>query len=193
MTDTNDRPAGSTIEMDRTTQCFYAGAAAAAKVSDAFETSLAGPYDERKIALWWFYVGSVAVEEYQITTNAEQEPFLLGANTRAPHLPTDNDEADATTLLEVVKQFYPTAIEVRVVTEEWDNGYFWTDTPTVVLPESVTLAWGESGDSDKPDFHSDVAADISHLMADLTHAMGPLGRHSEMTITVADGAIDDNV
>lgn len=73
-----------TIEITGLGKCFYQGVNAGQKVLDALKD--AGPYDERLLALYWFYVGCIAVDECQIKTSAEQDLFLRGVSCRAPNL-----------------------------------------------------------------------------------------------------------
>lgn len=78
-----------TIEMDANTKRFYQGVAAASKVTDA-HAEVDFPDHQTRVAMFWFYVGALAGSEYGCTESEDFDPFLLGANTRAPR----NEEAE---------------------------------------------------------------------------------------------------
>lgn len=78
----------ATIEMDARTKRFYQGAAAATKVVEA-HAEVDFPDHEVRVAMFWFYVGALAGGEYGCTESEDFEPFVLGANTRAPRKETE--------------------------------------------------------------------------------------------------------
>lgn len=78
----------ATIELDTRTQRFYQGVAAASKVAEA-HADIEFPDHEVKVAMFWFYVGALAGGEHGCTESEDFEPFMLGANTRAPRKEED--------------------------------------------------------------------------------------------------------
>lgn len=72
-----------TIELDHDTQKFFQGVAAASTVNDS-HASLDFPDAETQTKMFWFYVGVLAVSEYDCKTQADFAPFTQGAATRQP-------------------------------------------------------------------------------------------------------------
>lgn len=72
-----------TITLDHDTQKFFQGVSAASEVNESHH-DLSFPDAETKAKMFWFYVGVLAVDEYDCKTQEDFSPFTLGAATRQP-------------------------------------------------------------------------------------------------------------
>lgn len=79
-----------TIPMEGATKRFYQGVASASEVIEAHAGS-EFPDDQARVALFWFYVGAMAAGEHGCETAEDFTPFILGAQTRAPQVETEED------------------------------------------------------------------------------------------------------
>lgn len=70
---------------------FTQGVTAAQKVLDAHQ-DMPFPDQRSRVALFWFYVGALAVDEYQISEQDDFANFIHGVLTRAPSLEPEDDE-----------------------------------------------------------------------------------------------------
>lgn len=78
----------STIPLHYSTKRFMQGVTAAQKVRDAHKDQ-DFPNHQARLALFWFYVGAIAVDEYGITEQEDFCHFVFGAATRAPQEVTE--------------------------------------------------------------------------------------------------------
>lgn len=83
-----------TIKLDEKSQRFYQGVAAGSQVRDEHE-GVEFPTFQAQRDLYWFYVGAIAAGEHGCTTADDFTGFALGANTRAPQAPRDEDDEDS--------------------------------------------------------------------------------------------------
>jgi hypothetical protein len=99
----------NSIKLSGPTQRFYQGIAAAEKVNAAHAESPFPDFTTRD-RVFWFYVGAVAVDEYQVAEPDDFATFMAGAATRAPQ--EFGDEQDTVTVTYGgVSHQYPADVE----------------------------------------------------------------------------------
>lgn len=79
----DDTTVVGSIPLGQGTQVFMQGVVAAQKVRDAHD-AVDVPNHRARLALFWFYVGAIAVAEYQLTEQEDLSLFIAGATTRCP-------------------------------------------------------------------------------------------------------------
>ena len=82
--------------------------------------------------------------------------------------------------------------KLRFTTDSWDNGYFFIDTPDLVLDKSgggeLVIAWTDVfGDTYGDTFKS---PDLEDYTSDLTDAFGPVGSGTTLDLDMAAGTAE---
>lgn len=75
--------AKTAIKLDAGSKRFYEGVAVGNQVTEA-HAEIDFPDHEVRMAMFWFYVGALAGGEHGCKESKDFEPFIMGANTRAP-------------------------------------------------------------------------------------------------------------